>query len=180
MEFDVADLDGLERLGKLEETVAHEMGHVLGIGTLWDGLGLLRNPAWDTEPPDTHFTGPLAIEAFDEAGGRGYRGAKVPVENTGGPGTENAHWREAALMLELMTGYMNIGGSEPLSAITIQSLADIGYEVDVTLAEPYRLPSADAARAIDPDRLLPYGDDIWRGPIVIMDPDGRIVRVIPG
>ena len=56
----------------------------------------------------------------------------------------------------------------------------MGYAVDVTAADPYRLPDADAARMLEPIRPIPYGDDIWRGPIVIADPDGRIVRVIPG
>ena len=180
MEFDVADLQRLERRGTLEDVVLHEMGHVLGIGTIWSRLGLLRDPASETEAPDTHFTGPLAIEAFDEAGGTGYRGAKVPVENMGGPGSRNAHWRETVLRTELMTPSVRVGGSSPLSAITIQSLADLGYSVDTTVADPYRLPDADAARDIDPGRLIPYGDDIWRGPVVIVDRDGRTVRVIPG
>ena len=180
MEFDVADLERLERRGTLEDVVLHEMGHVLGIGTIWSRLGLLRDPASETEAPDTHFTGPLAIEAFDEAGGTGYRGAKVPVENRGGPGSRNGHWRETVLRTELMTPSVRVGGSSPLSAITIQSLADLGYSVDTTVADPYRLPDADAARDIDPGRLIPYGDDIWRGPVVIVDRDGRIVRVIPG
>ena len=180
MEFDVADLQRLERRGTLEDVVLHEMGHVLGIGTIWSRLGLLRDPASETEAPDTHFTGPLAIEAFDEAGGTGYRGAKVPVENRGGPGSRNAHWRETVLRTELMTPSVRVGGSSPLSAITIQSLADLGYSVDTTAADPYRLPDADAARDIDPGRLIPYGDDIWRGPVVVVDRDGRIVRVIPG
>ena len=180
MEFDVADLELLERRGTLEDVVLHEMGHVLGIGTIWSRLGLLRDPASETEAPDTHFTGPLAIEAFDEAGGTGYRGAKVPVENMGGPGSRNGHWREKVLRTELMTPSVRIGGSSPLSAITIQSLADLGYSVDTTVADPYRIPDADAAPDIDPGRLIPYGDDIWRGPVVIVDRDGRIVRVIPG
>ncbi|WP_419942447.1 Ig-like domain-containing protein [Candidatus Palauibacter sp.] len=180
MRFDVADLELLEQRGTLEDVVLHEMGHVLGIGTIWSRLGLLRDPASETEAPDTHFTGPLAIEAFDEAGGTGYRGAKVPVENMGGPGRRNAHWRETVLRTELMTPSVRVGGSSLLSAITIQSLADLGYSVDTTVADPYRLPDADAARDIDPGRLIPYGDDIWRGPVVIVDRDGRIVRVIPG
>ena len=182
MEFDVADLDRLESSGDLEEVILHEMGHVLGIGALWSHFGLLRDPASETEAPDTHFTGPLAIEAFDEAGGTGYEGAKVPVENTGGQGTRNSHWRQTVLVTELMTGYLTEGASvpSPLSAITIQSLADLGYTVDLMVADPYRLPDADAARLIETGRLIPYGDDIWRGPVVIVDADGRIVRVIPG
>lgn len=180
MRFDAADLEQQERSGTLDELVLHEMGHVLGIGTVWDDLGLLRNPASGTEAPDTHFTGPLAIAAFNEAGGTGYEGAKVPVENTGGPGTRNGHWRETVLITELMTGYQNVGVTEPLSAITIRSLADLGYEVDPALADPYRLPSAAAAQALEATPRIPYGDDIWRGPIAVVDPDGRIVRVIPG
>lgn len=182
MEFDLEDLERNERSGDLEEVILHEMGHVLGIGLLWNHFGLLRNPASETESPDTHFIGPLAIEAFEEAGGTDYEGGKVPVENSGGEGTRNGHWRETVLVTELMTGYVTGGTSvpSPLSAITIQSLADLGYVVDVTAADPYRLPDAEAARALKSTRRIPYGDDIWRGPIVVVDRDGRIVRVIPG
>ena len=178
MRFDAADLDREERNGLLENLILHEMGHVLGIGTVWDDLELLQNPASEDEIPDTHFTGPLAIAAFDDAGGTDYGGAKVPVENTGGPGTRNGHWREAVMEAELMTGWSEEGRTEPLSAITIQSLADLGYAVDRTAAGPYRLPDADAAHERDPGRLIPYGDDIWRGPIIVADSTGRIVRVI--
>ena len=179
IELDAADLERLEQTGDLEELVLHEMGHVLGIGAIWDRRGLLRNPATDTRAPDTHFAGRRAIAAFDDAGGTGYAGAKVPVENTGSAGSRNSHWRESVMALELMTSSLFIGVREPLSAITIQSLADLGYDVDPTLAEPYRLPGADLARALEAAPRIPYGDDIWRGPLVFVDPEGRIVRVIP-
>ena len=78
-----------------------------------------------------------------------------------------------------MTPFQDIGVADPLSAITIESLADLGYEVDATWAEPYELPSADMARAIEAAPKIPYGDDVWRGPVIFVDPDGRIVRVIP-
>ncbi|WP_420448606.1 Ig-like domain-containing protein [Candidatus Palauibacter sp.] len=177
MTFDAADLERIERRGKLEDLILHEMGHVLGIGVLWGPLGLLRNPASESEEPDTHFTGPLAVEAFDEAGGGNYVGAKVPVENRHGPGTWNGHWRQAVLVTELMTGFAN-PGPEPLSAITVQSLADLGYLVDLAAVDPYGLPDADAARAVEDGERIPYGDDIRRGPIVVVDDAGRIVRVI--
>ncbi len=181
MRFDAADLDRLERIGALHDLVLHEMGHVLGFGTfVWEDFGLLRNTASGKTSPDTHFSGPLAIAAFDEAGGTGYTGAKVPVENTGSLGNRNGHWRETVLMDELMTAWLDVDRTNPLSAITIQSLADLGYVVDMTAADSYRLTAGDAARARDPGRLIPYGNDIWRGPIVVEDRDGRIVRVIPG
>ena len=38
MQFDAADLDWMKNNGTLERVVLHEMGHVLGLGTLWDGV----------------------------------------------------------------------------------------------------------------------------------------------
>ena len=177
MVFDAADLERVEREGRLRPLILHEMGHVLGIGTLWGYHGLLRNPSSETETLDTHFAGSLAVAAFNEAGGDGYTGgAKVPVENTGGPGTRNAHWRVSVFGNELMIGWL--GNSPPLSAITIQSLADLGYTVDPGLDEAYRLPDAATAAAIRDD-AIDLGNDILRDPIVVVDPNGRIVRVIP-
>jgi hypothetical protein len=62
------------------------------------------------------------------------------VENTGGPGTRDSHWRETVHNAELMTGWIEGGGvANPLSEITIASMADMGYLVDMTAADPYVL-----------------------------------------
>ena len=112
----------------------HEIGHVLGIyGPIWTDLGFLQDPNGDI-----HFNGPLAIAAFDDAGGRDYTGKKVPVEKMDG-----SHWRWPVLEGEIM----GPGGGGALSSITVQSLADLGYGVDVTLADAYTLPDAVAAKA---------------------------------
>ena len=179
MQFDVDDLERLEENGDMEEVILHEIGHVLGIGTAWRRFDLLANPSLpDNQGADTHFPGPLAIEAFDAAGGTEYTGgAKVPVENRAGRGSGDSHWRESVLDHELMTPYQNSGIPDPLSAITIQSLADLGYRVDVSLAEFYRLPGV-AADADTPQNKIEYGDDIMRGPIIVVDRSGRVVRVI--
>jgi hypothetical protein len=138
MELDEADVADLEAAGLLEDVIVHEMAHILGFGTLWNVSSnyLLVGPG-TTEP---YFRGPAAVSAFDAAGGELRTRPKVPVENTGGRGTRDAHWRESVHNSELMTGWIEVGGvPNPLSAITIGSLADMGYAVNMSAADPYIL-----------------------------------------
>ena len=185
MEFDETEMERLAAEGVARrEVILHEMGHVLGIGSLWNNLGLLRNPSGPDNPgADTHFAGPLAIEAFDMAGGTAYTdGAKVPVENSAGPGA-NIHWRESVLGRELMTSVQDREHSNPLSAITIQSLSDLGYTVDVSQAEAFRVPGTrpvtGPAPAAPPGYEIDLSSDVVRAPVLVVDENGRIVRVIP-
>ena len=179
----MVDADDLELLEAEDqrELVLHEMGHVFGIGSLWNRFELLRNPSLQLgQDADTHFSGPLAIAAFDDAGGGTYtEGEKVPVENRAGPGSGDVHWRQSVLRTELMTPYASIGTPDPLSAITIQSLADLGYVVDLNVAEPFTLPGA-ADAAADQPRLIHLGDDVLKSPIVVLDRNGRVTDVIGG
>jgi len=176
--FDTSDIDGLIDSGDATELAVHEIAHALGFGLLWRPLGLLRDPALGVGAIDAHFVGPLAIDAFDAAGGTDYTGgAKVPVENLGGAGSANLHWRGSVLRGELMRPLNRIGSRETLSAITIQSLADLGYIVDVSLAEPYTLPGVGAADE-KPGRVVDLGDDVLRGPVQVVDAEGRVVRVL--
>jgi len=183
MEFDVADLDTLEARGFLSSVILHEMGHVLGFGTLWDFQGLLADPTFpDPEPApenpgaDPHFTGPQGIAAFDNVGGAAYvTGAKVPVENTNGRGTADGHWREVQFGTELMTGFIAPGLS-PLSIVTLASLADQGYAVDLATADPYSLLLS--LRAFGERAQLPLGNDIFRGPVRKVDSRGRVTGLL--
>jgi hypothetical protein len=135
MEFDTADLDELAAEGRLGDVILHEMGHVLGLGANWLLTGfvtdLLTDPA---------YTGRGGVAAYQELGGLRY----VPLENEGGLGTAVGHWRESTFGDELMTGYL---GSRPtrLSRLTIAALADLGYGVDLSQADPYSLPAPSAA-----------------------------------
>ena len=122
--------------GRFRELALHEMGHVFGVGTLWNRFGFLQ-----ARFGDTHFNGPRAIAAFNSAGGRNYPGPKVPAQREVG-----AHWRGSVFETELMIPYLN--GQGWLSAITVQSLADLGYSVDVTQADPYTLPAAQTRAEI--------------------------------
>ena len=179
MAFDTADLTHLENNDQLVPVILHEMGHVLGIGSLWEPSGLLQNPSReDNQGADTHFSGESAIAAFDAAGGDAYTaGEKVPVENNAVAGSADAHWRESVLDEELMTPSLN-SGSNPLSAISLASLIDLGYEVDTAQADEFTLDLG----APSPARLLStplslHGDVIDR-PILVIGTDGRVQRVI--
>ncbi len=136
MTFDAADLAALEAEGTLDDVIAHEMGHVLGVGTLWEQKGLLDGAGTG----DPVFTGAGAVAEYAALGGDG----PVPVENTGGAGTAGGHWRESRFGTELMSGFIRDAGN-PLSRVTAASLADLGYEVDLAAAEPYALPPAGPA-----------------------------------
>ena len=150
-------------------TALHEIGHVLGlgIGMAWSASGFLQDSS-----DDPHFNGPLAIAAFDDAGGRDYTGAKVPVEPDGW------HWRIPVVNNELMSPG---GRNHKLSAITIQALADLGYGVDVTQADPYTLYAAAAKVAAfhpqaEPQLMCGFGTE--QEPIYVVDPQGRIIRTL--
>ena len=130
MTFDTADLAAMEERGTLGDVIAHEMGHVIGIGTLWDQKGLLDGAG----SPNPTFTGAAAMEEYGRLKGSGP--APVPVENEGSPGTIDSHWRELLFRHELMSGYISSPGN-PLSRVTVGSLKDLGYEVDLDAADPY-------------------------------------------
>jgi hypothetical protein len=191
MEFDTADVATMIAKGSLNSVMLHEMGHVLGFGTLWDQApnACLQLPS-DSVIKDTYFSCAKARAAFDSIGGTAYTGAslsppggnKVPVENCGasspagcGEGTRNGHWREPVFGSELMTGYIN-SGINPLSVVTVAAMADLGYKVNYAAADAFvRTFTAPAAGGAAP---LVLGDDIRRGLITKVDAVGRVVGVV--
>lgn len=132
MRFDTADLENMERNGTLNDVITHEMGHVLGIGTIWREKGLLLRSA----PNDPVFTGPTASVEFGRLRSTG--STPVPVADVGGPGTVDSHWRESTFNNELMSGSIS-GVGNPISRVTVASLQDLGYVVDINAAEPFTL-----------------------------------------
>ena len=133
MQFDVADVGGLG--SNLTTVILHEMGHVLGLGTLWTYNGLYVTGSGQ-------YTGANALAAyrleFNQPGA-----TFVPVELGGNAGTYNSHWNEvdggAALTnltsvisgqnmaYELMTGWLNVDQNYFISDMTRASLIDLGY-----------------------------------------------------
>jgi hypothetical protein len=177
MRFDAADMATMESSGMLEGVIRHEMGHVLGVGTMWSTFGLLVSPSPVGGPPlDTYFSGANGIAGFNSIGGSTYTGGnKVPVENSGPAGTINGHWRESVLANELMTGYAN-AGSMPLSLLTARSLSDLGYTIDTGQADAFFLTLSVKAGGIAPD-AVPLGNDIADLPLYRVDEHGRRTRI---
>ena len=148
MFFDSADLDFLAQFGIFDEVVVHEMGHILGIGTLWNfGRSLLQGATTQ----DPRFVGPQAIAGYLEVGGRGI---SIPVEEDFGPGTRLSHWDEETFDKELMTGFIGTKGS-PLSVMTIGSVGDLGYQVSAATADRYRVSGRQERTAGDPAEADP-------------------------
>lgn len=138
MAFDSADLAQMEQDGSLVSVIVHEMGHVLGFGTIFDRFGLIRGAGG----ADPQFTGENATREYgDLLGGSAAPPRSVPLANVGGVGTRDGHWREAVFAHELMTGILD-AGPNPISRLTIGAFDDLGYTVDYAGADPYRLPSA--------------------------------------
>lgn len=134
MSFDTADLAQMQSNGTLLDVITHEMGHVIGIGTVWTNKGLLAGGT--TSNPT--FKGTNAKKEYGLLKGTGP--VAVPVENIGGPGTRNSHWRESIFKTELMSGFI-AAANNPLSKVTAASLKDVGYVVNMSAAEPYALPN---------------------------------------
>jgi len=137
MSFDSADLEQMEEDGSLVTVIVHEMGHVLGFGTIFDRLGLIMGAGG----PDPEFTGENATREYGDLLGESTRPRSVPLANVGGPGTRDGHWREEVFAHELMTGFLDTGAN-PISRLTIGAFEDLGYSVDYARADAYRLPSA--------------------------------------
>ena len=178
--LDEADVAQMESQGSLLSVVTHEIAHVLGFGTIWDVREWLQDPSLPRSPDaDTHFIGPVTIPAFDAIGGGGYAGARVPVENGAEPGSSDTHWRQSVFGDELMTPYLT-GDTQPLSLVTIESMYDIWYEVDLTAADAFTLSSAGrAGMAIPRGPYIDLSNDVADWPIVVGDQKtGRVVKVI--
>ncbi len=136
MQFDESDVRRLESEGSFNDVIVHEMGHVIGLGTLWSRLNLVQasgtiNPQFVGSSAMREFAALLNIEEK----------RPVPIANTGGSGTREGHWREMVFGDELMTGFLS-GAERPLSRLSVASFEDMGYSVNYDAADDFRLPTS--------------------------------------
>ena len=188
MTFDSADVALLNSSGALNSVILHEMGHVLGFGTLWTEtqFNCLQDPS---TPPgtilDTFFSCAKGRAMFDSIGGTNYTGGnKVPVENCGpasppgcGAGSVNGHWREPVFGAELMTPFISVSVPNPLSRLSAAAMEDLGYVVNYAGADAYTQTFSLVVGGAQ-GGLLSLNDDVGHGPIYVVDQGGRIVQVI--
>jgi len=139
--IDADDLDSLEIRALLSPVVTHEMGHALGFNSrVWAGKALVGGGF-----NDPYFTG-LAAKTEFARHLPSYVGNTVPLEDVDQLGTKSSHWRWAVFGDELMIGALVPGYHYPLSSVTLGLFRDIGYDVDMSVAEPYPVLSSIVAR----------------------------------
>jgi hypothetical protein len=135
------------------DVLTHEMGHGLGIGQLWTSY--INNVDWDGDnvadpgavPPTNSFLNGTYYtncrNGYRKLINNGTSYNQIPLEDTGGPGTKDAHFENnyrsssysggagltyPGLENELMLGVIVPGGTMRISSVTIGALLDFGYQ----------------------------------------------------
>jgi len=154
----------------LEHVAIHEIGHVLGIGTLWranaeelmrPGIAHCNDSALDPTVPRTN-KGARAVTEFGALGGVG----EPPVS----PGC--SHWDQATFGNESLVPSRVIrpdgDNLTPVSKVTLGSLHDLGYVVAYEMADAYSLP-VHGAHVHGPAELYHHGEPILLTPTLPAD-----------
>ncbi|WP_293913821.1 hypothetical protein [Deinococcus sp.] len=129
----------LQAAPELLDTMIHELLHALGVGTLWtqgervslsgesDGRTLVRKVG-----KQWFYTAPRALAAYTALGGQGSGIALDP---------DQGHWAGALFCSEILSGAAGdvTDRVNPISLITLAALQDLGYAVNLSRADRYRI-----------------------------------------
>ncbi|KAL3798896.1 hypothetical protein ACHAW5_004136 [Stephanodiscus triporus] len=126
MELNIYHIKEMINSGKIKEVILHEMGHILGLGSLWEKK---FNDLLDEN--NDYRVGTKAAGVWSKDWGCV---GTPPIEKVGGDGTAFTHWDEECLRDELMTGY---GDDRSISKLTIGSLEDNGYKFNYDAADDF-------------------------------------------
>lgn len=158
LQFDSADINALTAQGSLQDIIIHELGHVLGFGTVWE-LNGVYDPATSSATSVGEYAGSFGLATYNQEFGLNEN--FIPIENNGGPGTADAHFDEeffgVALnnnstvapgtrfgpnQAEILTGFFNASLGTTFSDTTLATFQDIGFNVDFAALEEFNNPSA--------------------------------------
>ncbi|GEM46321.1 leishmanolysin-related zinc metalloendopeptidase [Deinococcus cellulosilyticus] len=162
LEINQLNLEKMMTQNTLKNVVLHEMGHVLGFNTDWNSPFVAKmtyNWSWCGGATSIVFNGVRAMQEYQALGGSG----GVPVQQDGRPGT-CAHWQESSLGDDIMTTFLT--GSGPLSRITVATLGDIGYRVNVAAGDPLTLPGTGLLAPTQQEKGLEFKEHIIKGIVV--------------
>ncbi|MDT8369151.1 MAG: SpaA isopeptide-forming pilin-related protein [Longimicrobiales bacterium] len=189
MRFDSDDFESAST-EMLHQVFLHQMAHIIGVTSRqWGRLNLLENRTCPLELCEPTSTPTADTRFIGAAGSRAYRAlgaaadAHVPVENVGSVVERDRHWRESVFGAELMTPFLNDGGPNPLSILTIESLRDIGYRfLNAWQADDYSLPGAAPSPGIGIRAIETFdlGDDRGSGPLYAVGADGTMTLIREG
>ncbi len=134
---------------KLDDLIQHEVGHVLGLGTIWQRGIFAPLVNGDTAAADPIFVGTNALGAFPKLGqSRRFTGRTVPLQlNVRG------HWRGDVFLGELMAPTL-IAAAQPTSSVTVAALRDLGWVVESEAYEEFTLPETVLSAAVVSARVV--------------------------
>lgn len=145
----------------LANTITHEIGHVIGFGTLWQaGVGSFPDLVTGIGTDDPVFVGSNAVREYNSIFST--VGSSVPLYEVSSAtppaydGSYGSHWRDSVFndypyYGELMTSAYPVDGDANgavipslLSRVTVGALDDLGYVVNYRGAEAYVAPGLGA------------------------------------
>ena len=118
--LDPEDIQNAFDSGIFEDLLVHEIGHVLGLGLLWNN-----------NLNGTNYIGTNGLQAWRDIGCTG----NLPLQSA----SDKNHWNEACLHSEIMTPLLQFNRKNRLSNITMGALEDLGLPVNRAEADPFGL-----------------------------------------
>ncbi|NJR50120.1 MAG: hypothetical protein HC780_11670 [Leptolyngbyaceae cyanobacterium CSU_1_3] len=128
--------------GYLRDIMVHELGHILGLGTLWEPVRFANSGGTIFEVGKTLIDRTTTTYRANTYAGwvygellKTFTQMAIPIE-----AQIFAHWDEGRFDTELMTPFAETPGvSVPTSQLTLAALRDLGWNVNMGAAQAYAL-----------------------------------------